>query len=159
MTRSAYSASADGSVIVFQTSAALVTADHDNSVDVYQRSAGTTTLVSTGPSGGNGANDAEAWNVSADGARIVFQTDERLVAADTDSGIDIYERAGGATTLLSTGPAGGNGAYGLSMSVVGASTDGTKSAFRNTRGSLFRPTWIRVNNAGMGEHARLLRSL
>jgi len=39
--------------------------------------------------------------VSADGARIVFETTERLVPADTDETIDVYQRAGGVTALLS----------------------------------------------------------
>ena len=39
--------------------------------------------------------------VSEDGARIVFETTEKLVPADTDEKIDVYQRAGGVTTLLS----------------------------------------------------------
>jgi hypothetical protein len=143
-------ASSDGSVVIFTTTASLVTADHDSSRDLYQRSGGTTTLVSTGPSGGNGPYDADAWNVSADGARIVFQTDERLVAADTDSGADIYERAGGTTTLVSIGPAGGNGAYGPSVATVGASSDGTK-VFFETHEPLVSADTDSCDNTGWGE--------
>ena len=33
------------------------------------------------------------------------------MSADTDTQFDIYERSGGQTTLISTGPAGGNGAF------------------------------------------------
>jgi Ca2+-binding RTX toxin-like protein len=49
-----------------------VSADTDMSVDVYERSAGQATLVSTG-SPGNGAFDAEFVGASADGSRVFFQ--------------------------------------------------------------------------------------
>ena len=43
--------------------------------------------------------------------RVFFDTEEKLVAADTDAQFDVYERSGGTTTLLSTGPSGGNGSF------------------------------------------------
>ena len=43
---------------VLQHGGVLVAADSDAVTDVYERAAGTTSLVSTGPSGGNGAFDA-----------------------------------------------------------------------------------------------------
>ena len=67
--------------------------------------------VSTGPAGGNGSIPACYRGSSADGTRVFFTTDEQLVTADTDSSGDVYERSGGTTTLVSTGPAGGNGAF------------------------------------------------
>ena len=79
-------------------------------MDVYERSGGQTTLISTGPAGGNGVSDPSFEDVSADGAVVLFSTDESLVSADTDAQFDVYERSGGQTTLISTGPAGGNGA-------------------------------------------------
>ena len=69
-------------------------------------------LISTGPAGGNGAADSEFRGASSDGARVFFDTDESLVSADTDTRLDVYERSGGQTTLISTGPAGGNGDFG-----------------------------------------------
>ncbi len=99
-----------GTQVFFETAEHLTAADTDSSIDVYERSGGATTLVSTGPAGGNGAPDAHFKEVSEGGSRVFFQTAERLTGADTDSAIDVYERSGGATTLLSTGPAGGNGA-------------------------------------------------
>ena len=63
----------------------------------------TTELVSTGPTGGNGAISSQYRGASADGTRVIFQTTEQLVAADTDTRMDIYERAAGTTTLLSPG--------------------------------------------------------
>jgi hypothetical protein len=95
----------------FVTRESLVSADTDNRQDVYQRFGATTTLQSTAPAAGNGQFDAFFDAVSSDGLKVTFTTNERLVAADTDAQFDVYRRAGGVTTLLSTGPAGGNGAF------------------------------------------------
>ena len=48
-------------------------------------------------------------------------------AADTDSASDVYERAGGATTLVSTGSTGGNGPQGAFFD--GVSADGARVFF------------------------------
>ena len=104
-------ASADGTRVFLQTAESLVSADTDTFLDVYERSGGQTTLVSTGPTGGNGTVDALFRGASADATRVFFVTAERLVSADTDAASDVYERAGGQTTLMSTGPVGGNGAF------------------------------------------------
>ena len=53
--------------------------------DVYQRSGGTTTLVSTGALGGNGAFDAMYAGKSRDGTRVFFHTDEPLEGSDIDT--------------------------------------------------------------------------
>jgi hypothetical protein len=116
--------SRDGSRVCFETAEQLVSSDTDNSIDVYQRSGGTTTLVSTGPAGGNGARDADLKGWSEDGTRLFFQTAEQLVSSDTDSAVDAYERSGGTTTLVSTGPAGGNGAFDAQVQDVSA--DGSR---------------------------------
>jgi len=68
-------------------------------------------LVSTGPEGGNAAIDVANFGISPDGSRSFFTTAERLVPADTDDQLDLYQRAGGSTTLVSTGPTGGNGPF------------------------------------------------
>jgi hypothetical protein len=124
-------ASNDGSRVFFRTDARLVAADTDNSVDIYQRSGGATTLISTGPNGGNGAHNAFFEGASQDGSRVFFTTDEQLVTtgtpADTDSSTDIYERSAGVTTLISTGPDGGNGAH--TALFEGASADGSRVFF------------------------------
>ena len=57
-------------------------------------SGGQTTLVSTGPAGGNGAFGAFFGGASADGTRVFFETGESLVSADTDAALDVYERVG-----------------------------------------------------------------
>src|SRR6266545_1240428 len=102
-------ASADGTKVFIQTTEPLVSLDTDASMDVYERAGGTTTLVSTGTIGGNGASNATFLAASQDGSKVFFRTAEKLVAADTDSAQDIYQRSGGTTTLVSTGPRGGTG--------------------------------------------------
>ncbi|MGH2978363.1 MAG: hypothetical protein ACRDLQ_01840, partial [Solirubrobacterales bacterium] len=119
--------SADGSRVFFDTDEQLVSGDTDAGFDVYERHGGTTSLVSTGPSGGNGAFDVFFADSSADGTRAVFETDERLTPADTDSSFDVYERAGGTTTLVSTGPSGGNGPPDVIFQTI--SRDGTRVFF------------------------------
>ena len=120
--------STDGASVLFETAESLVSADTDTQYDVYERSGGQTTLISTGPAGGNGAFDPSFEGVSADGAVVLFSTDESLVSADTDAQVDVYERSGGQTTLISTGPAGGNGAF--EPSFEGVSADGARVLFR-----------------------------
>ena len=110
--------SRDGTHAVFETSESLVASDTDSFYDIYERVGNTTSLVSTGPSGGNGPSDAFFDGVSDDGSKIFFDTDEQLVPADTDNSIDVYMRSGGTTTLISTGSAGGNGAFDVSIDVA-----------------------------------------
>jgi hypothetical protein len=96
-----------------------------------------TEWISQGPSGGNGQFHAYALSsaylprptrtVSADGSRVFFTTDEGLVPEDTDSQDDVYERSGGLTRLLSTGPTGGNGSFPARADFV--SEDGTRVRF------------------------------
>jgi hypothetical protein len=87
--------------------------DTDNSLDVYMREGIATTLVSTGPGAGAfGAYDSFFAGSSADGTRAFFTTRGALVGADNDQSFDVYERSNGNTSLVSTGPAGGNGPYG-----------------------------------------------
>ncbi len=119
--------SADGTHAYFETSESLVSGDTDGVFDIYERTGGTTNLVSTGPSGGNGASDAFFDGTSTDGTKVFFDTAEQLVPADTDSSIDLYQRSGGTTTLLSTGPTGGNGAFDVTWD--GASQDGSRVFF------------------------------
>jgi hypothetical protein len=65
-------------------------------------------------------------------------TNESLVSGDTDGRRDIYERAGGTTTLISIGPYGGNGGFDAGFSALPPppsasaspiSEDGTRVAF------------------------------
>jgi hypothetical protein len=111
---------ADGSIAFFTTSDRLVPGDTDNKVDVYERSfelavglAGeyVTREISTGPTGGNDAVDALFRASSTSGSKVVFQTAEPLVAADTDRKSDVYVREVGAGSpqLVTVGEADQNG--------------------------------------------------
>jgi hypothetical protein len=111
-------ASADGTKVFFQSSEQLVAADTDTTMDVYERSNGTTTLLSIGPDGGNAAKSATFVAASQDGSKVFFRTAESLVAADTDAAVDIYMRSNGITTLMSTGPTGGNGAFNVVFDAI-----------------------------------------
>ena len=119
--------SADGSRVYFTTLEKLVSADTDSVDDVYERAGGITTLISTGPTGGNGAAAAHFAGASADGTHVFFDTTESLTSTDTDAARDVYERSGGITTHVSIGPAGGNSA--VDSFYGGSSTDGTKVFF------------------------------
>jgi hypothetical protein len=122
-------ASTDGSKVFFGTYDQLDSGDTDSSIDIYERSGGTTTWVTQGEVNGNGAFDAGFVDASSDGSKVFFGTFEQLVSGDTDSSIDIYERSGGTTTQVSQGgDIGGNGAFGADF--VGASGDGTKVFFQ-----------------------------
>jgi hypothetical protein len=120
-------ATPDGNTVFLTTTEKLVSADTDNSEDVYQRTGGVTTLISIGPNGGNGAFDAAFDGASTDGTHVFFHTAESLVSADFDSSLDIYERSGGTTTILSQGPTGGNGPR--DAFYTGASKDGGRVWF------------------------------
>src|SRR5688572_14454916 len=100
----------------------MLPADTDSSVDIYERTGSTTTLISTGPAGGNGAFDADFYEASKDGSRAVFETNEALVSADTDTTKDVYERVGSTTNLVSTGPT--SGATPIESFFLGTSQDG-----------------------------------
>ena len=125
--------SEDGTRVFFETEEQLAAGDTDAMFDVYQRAAGTTTLISTGPPGGNGPQDATFRGSSLDGSRVFFATAESLSASDTDTSADVYERSGGATTLVS---APGNGAFAASFE--GNSASGTR-VFFETREALVAP--------------------
>jgi hypothetical protein len=105
-----FAASEDGTHAVFQTAEQLVSADVDFQLDVYERFAGETRLVSTGPVGGNGPHDADTdFSITPDGSRIFFETPEKLTLDDVFDGCfipcwDMYERSGGGTTLITKSP-------------------------------------------------------
>jgi hypothetical protein len=94
--------------------------------DVYDRSGGTTTLVSTGPTGGTLNYDARYSDSSTDGSHVLFETREPVVAGDDSNSDDVFERAGGTTALVSVGPLGHGGLGGV------ISDDGSRALFLTT---------------------------
>ena len=121
-------ATPDGQHVFFTTGERLVPADTDNSVDVYDRNGGATTLVSRGQINGNGAFDASFAGSSTDGTKVFFETNERLASTDTDTRRDVYERANGSTTQISRGQVNGNGKF--KASFKGVSTTGNVVFFQ-----------------------------
>jgi Tol biopolymer transport system component len=100
----------DGDDVYFATKESFSDQDVDGTAgsDVYVRSGGVTQLVSTGPADTDPSPVYAPWadvtGISADGDRVFFSTYERLVSEDIDESLDIYERAGNQTYLISTGP-------------------------------------------------------
>ena len=94
----------DGGTVIFTTAESLTGTDTDGGApDLYQRSGGVTTLVSVEGVGASGPTNLTSFpaGLSADGSRVLFSTQQNMVAADTDGFQDIYERFGGTTTLVS----------------------------------------------------------
>ena len=128
-------ASSDGTRVFFTTREKLVGGDTDSHTDVYERFGGQTTLASAPGAGADPFYvdyDVFFAGASSDGTRVFFKTKENLVGSDTDGFYDIYERAGGETTLI-TVP--GVGASGEDQDLPGGgfsfatSSDGTRVFF------------------------------
>ncbi len=132
--------STDGSKAFFDSSEPLAPGDDDQALDIYARDLpnGPTSLVSPGDPGcapcGNG-NDAAIFAASSsDGETVLFASREKLVASDDDGANDIYQRAGGVTTLVSAGtenkpasfvaaPGDGSRAFFVTAEALAGSTD------------------------------------
>jgi hypothetical protein len=124
-------ASADGSIVYFETEEQLVPGDTDTKRDVYARAfdegigAYVTREVSLGPTGGNDAYPAQFEGTNDLGNLVFFSTEERMVAEDTDRGVDVYARDldEGVTTIVSQGssecaPGCGNKAFSVTFADV-----------------------------------------
>jgi hypothetical protein len=94
--------STDGIHVVFESPERLAPEDRDGATDVYENDAGTLRLVSQGPTGGTANSQANFLGATPDGTHVYFATAESLVTQDGDTDADIYERAGGTTTFIST---------------------------------------------------------
>ena len=117
-------ASANGLHVFFTTAAALETTDTDSRADVYDRSAGVTTQVSTGAINGNGSFDVEFGGISDDASVVVFETAEPLESGDIDSSRDVYKRTGGVTSGITTSR---DGAFDANFEAVNST--GSRIAF------------------------------
>lgn len=106
--------SADIGHVFVYTNLALAPDDRDGDTgDVYDISGGQATLLSTGPlddqsslaSGPGAPFMMNFQGASADGLHVFFQSlFAPVLATDTDTCPDVYERFGGETRLVSTGP-------------------------------------------------------
>jgi hypothetical protein len=115
-------ATADGSRAWFHTTQPLVPEDQDGfELDVYERSGGTTKLVTQGFTGG-----ARFAGASADGSRI-FIEGEPLTSNDPDPAADVYELTPSGPVLITTGPA--DDSTGKSIRVEYVSPDGSRVLF------------------------------
>ena len=114
-------ASADGAHVFIVTAERLAAADTDWVADVYERWNGATRLVSTGAVNGNGSFPVDFARASLDGARVLFESQERLSSDDTDSQWDVYTWSNGTVSRVSRGQVGGNGAH--AALYVGATPD------------------------------------
>jgi len=133
------SAGADSTQVLFSTAAALVAADEDTNDDIYRQDVGggAPVLVSRGegscPSCWSGDLDARFNRASADASRVVYTTEEGVLAEDKDGEDDIYLRdvEAGTSSLITIAPSycplkkGNCGA-----TFVGSSDDGGHVFFR-----------------------------
>jgi hypothetical protein len=117
-----------GSEVIVGTQESLHPADTDSANDVYARAGAVTTLLSTGPLGGDAeVNAAFAGGAAIDGSHVFFVTAESLISLDEDASSDIYDGTGGSASLISTGPQGGNGPFSSGLTAV--SEDGDRAFF------------------------------
>jgi hypothetical protein len=106
--------SEDGSRFFFMTDERLVAEDVDGASDVYDRrdvymrSGGVTTLISTGPADAGTGGRSSFERATPDGSHVVFSSLARLTSDDTDTAMDLYEWSSGTTRLVAIGPTGGN---------------------------------------------------
>ena len=120
--------SADGTHVFFDTQESLDAEDSDGAeLDIYERFGGSTTLVSTSALHPNQPLTATFNDVSDDGGRVFFRTQEQLTADDTDGGLDIFERAAGQTTRVSRGSLNDN--TGAHAKFMGITRDGVHVYF------------------------------
>lgn len=94
----------NGAVVAFDTDAEMIGADNDGlQTDTYRRSAGVTTLASTGPDDPDGADDARCRGVSGDGTAIAFESTAILFTGDDSSdSSDVFTFNGVETRWVST---------------------------------------------------------
>ena len=103
--------SADGETLFFETPEDLTPEDTNGALDVYEWRDGDVRLVS----GGRGGASSRFLDASADGHDVFFTTRDRLVGADVDDFIDLYDaRVGGGTAepAAAQPPCAGDGCQG-----------------------------------------------
>ncbi|MBA3249436.1 MAG: PD40 domain-containing protein [Geodermatophilaceae bacterium] len=133
----------DGRAMVWASRATtLVPGSSGGLAQVYarDRSAGTTTLVSTGSAGtGDGESGLNGLAVSADGARVAFSSDAgNLVPGDGNGARDIFVRdiAAATTSLVSVHSSGAQGDIDSGYIRLDISADGRFVAFASAASTL-----------------------
>jgi hypothetical protein len=118
-------ATPDARTALLRTEDRLTAADDDSFLDLYRRGPYGLDLISASASGEDGWPRLGA--VSVDGARVLFNSSERLVAADEDDRQDIYEYGRGRTRLVSVGAA-------KHVRFLAAAADGSRVIFSTSAG-------------------------
>jgi hypothetical protein len=116
----------DSGQVFFETPDALVPADVNGKLDVYEYERGRAQLISTGTS----EADSYFLDASANGSDAFFVTAQRLLPGDTDAAYDIYDaRVGGGFAEPAGGapPCSGEGCRGAAESAPSFSTPGSAS--------------------------------
>jgi hypothetical protein len=90
----------DGRLVFFTTADALVEADENETIDVYEWEAGQVALVSSGRS----SLPSLLYAMSADGRDVFFVTAEQLVPQDTSPVVSIYDARAGSSGFPLPGP-------------------------------------------------------
>jgi hypothetical protein len=131
----------DGSVVVFITGENLVAADTDSDTDLYKRSNGTTTLLTT-----TGSGPSSYRSMSQDGSRVFFESFAHYVDGDEETAVcsqgdpdegtyferpcyDIYQVSDDEIRLVSTGPSDDRGPVDHFLSDISA--DGSTAVFES----------------------------
>jgi hypothetical protein len=89
----------EGNTVYFETAERLSSSDGDSAPDVYERTGGSTSLISTG----NAELPATFNWASADGSAVLFSTEESLQGSDLGKKSDVYERKEASVELVSAG--------------------------------------------------------
>ncbi len=120
--------SADGTRVIFSTNESLAATDTDTAQDVYARNSdGSLDHLSDDPTGPDAESSAFFTNMSKDGSKVFFTTDESLDAGDINSGFDVYRHdAGGSLVLVSE--------HTSSANLEGISDDGARAVFTTEDG-------------------------
>ncbi|MEA2234971.1 MAG: hypothetical protein QOD83_4787, partial [Solirubrobacteraceae bacterium] len=95
------SLSADGRYVAFDSDAAFAAEDANRAEDVYVRDRETQTTTWASP--GSGRRGSDAPSLSGDGRYVLFESESRLLADDTDGFSDVYryDRTTATTSLAS----------------------------------------------------------
>jgi hypothetical protein len=124
--RPSHALSDDGGYVFFETAEALVPADTNGLIDVYEYDAASdqTHLISTGTS----VEESRYLDASASGRDVFFVTSDQLVFEDGDFGPDIYDaRIGGGFPRVPRTPCAGAECRGAGTPQPGADNLGSYS--------------------------------